>query len=274
MPSNGEMKAMTDEKRLSKLDIDGVKARACNLSPRGVRTRQSKPSSSEENMAKLDINGYNATFRTFVEFAQKTQRDGYDSACATATFAGKRITVSALSLHETSHLLRKTAEEVSNDSTRAIFRNAVSEMFGGEAKIPESVKKAMLLGDYGDGKPLTARRIMAVKDAIDAEDSMREKEVSPHDFRRDVRRGGSCHRLRQGHRRQGHGSAATSIQSNSRAFTTRFRRAASAATSTAASSHTASRPTSTWPSRSPSSSLTAIDGAGQDCLGRDCPNMV
>ena len=129
-------------------------------------------------MAKLDINGYNATFRTFVEFAQKTQRDGYDSACAKATLAGKRITVSALSLHETSHLLRKTAEEVSNDSTRAIFRNAVSEMFGGEAKIPESVKKAMRLGDYGDGKPLTARRIMAVKDAIDAEDSMRGKGVS------------------------------------------------------------------------------------------------
>ena len=31
-----EMKAMTDEKRLSKLDIDGVKARVCNLSPHGV----------------------------------------------------------------------------------------------------------------------------------------------------------------------------------------------------------------------------------------------
>ena len=30
------MKAMTDEKRLSKLDIDGVKARVRNLPPRGV----------------------------------------------------------------------------------------------------------------------------------------------------------------------------------------------------------------------------------------------
>ena len=83
-------------------------------------------------MAKLDINGYNATFRTFVEFAQKTQRDGYDSACATATLAGKRITVSALSLHETSYVLRTTGEKTANDSTRAIFRNAVTEMFGGE----------------------------------------------------------------------------------------------------------------------------------------------
>ena len=126
----------------------------------------------------LDINGYNATFRTFVEFAEKTQRDGYDSACAKATLAGKRITVSPLSLHETSYILRKTGEKTVNDSTRAIFRNAVTEMFGGEAKIPESVKKAMLLGDYGDGRPLTARHIMAVKDAIDAEDSMREKGVS------------------------------------------------------------------------------------------------
>lgn len=39
-------------------------------------------------------------------------------------------------------------------------------MFGGEAKIPKSVKKAMLLDDYGTGKPLTARRILAVKAAI------------------------------------------------------------------------------------------------------------
>ena len=68
----------------------------------------------------LDINGYNATFRTFVEFAQKTQRDGYDSACATATLAGKRITVSALSLHETSYILRKTGERPST-TRRARF---------------------------------------------------------------------------------------------------------------------------------------------------------
>lgn len=129
-------------------------------------------------MAKLDMNGYNATFRTFVEFAEKTRQDGYNSACARATFSGKKITVSALSLHETSYVLRKTGEKTVNDATRAIFKNAVAEMFGGEANIPERVKKAMLLGDYGNGSPLTARRIMAVKDAIDEEDSMREKGVS------------------------------------------------------------------------------------------------
>ena len=44
---------------------------------------------------------------------------------------------------------------------------------GGKAKIPASVRKAMLLGDYGHGKPLTARRIIAVKKAIDADGTTR-----------------------------------------------------------------------------------------------------
>jgi len=125
----------------------------------------------------LDINGYNGTFRTFVDFAQKTSRDGYGSACAKATLNDRQITVSALSLHETSAVLRKTAEKDSNEATRTLFRNAIIDMFGGEAKIPESVKKAMELDDYGKGRPLTARRIIAVKNAIDAEDSMRTKGV-------------------------------------------------------------------------------------------------
>lgn len=43
-------------------------------------------------------------------------------------------------------------------------------MFGGEQNIPESVKEAMLLKDYDCGKPLTARRIIAVRDAIVALD--------------------------------------------------------------------------------------------------------
>ena len=41
-------------------------------------------------------------------------------------------------------------------------------MFGGEGNIPDSVKDAMLLKDYGSGKPLTARRIMEVYKAIEA----------------------------------------------------------------------------------------------------------
>lgn len=126
----------------------------------------------------LDINGYNNAFRTFVDFAQKTHRDGYDSAAAKATLNERQLTVSALSLHETSYVLRKTAEKDSNDATRRIFRQAIIDMFGGEANIPASVKKAMVTSDYDKGRPLTARRIIAVKQAIDADGAMRMKGAS------------------------------------------------------------------------------------------------
>ncbi len=127
----------------------------------------------------LDINtGYSNVFKTFVEFAEKTYADGYDSACARATLNGRQLTVSALSLYETSYVLRKTAEKEINNSTRTLFMNAIADMFGGEAKIPPSVKKAMILSDYGEGRPLTARRIIAVKNAIDADGAMRIKGAS------------------------------------------------------------------------------------------------
>ena len=54
-----------------------------------------------------------------------------------------------------------------NNATRDAFMKAVADMFGGEDRIPDSVKDAMKLEDYGKGKPLTARRILAVKAAID-----------------------------------------------------------------------------------------------------------
>ena len=107
----------------------------------------------------LDINtGYSSAFKAFVDFAEKTNADGYDSASAKATLSSRTITVSPLSLHETSYFLRKGAEEKSNDATRALFRAAIIDMFGGEDKIPENVKDAMRLNDYGHGKPLTARQ--------------------------------------------------------------------------------------------------------------------
>lgn len=57
--------------------------------------------------------------------------------------------------------------KLANDTTRAIFRQSVAAMFGGESLIPENVKKAMKLDDYGKGKPLTAKRIRAVKIAVE-----------------------------------------------------------------------------------------------------------
>ncbi len=38
-----------------------------------------------------------------------------------------------------------------NNATREAFRKAVISMFGGESYIPESVKNAMKMQDYGKG---------------------------------------------------------------------------------------------------------------------------
>ncbi len=67
-----------------------------------------------------------------------------------------------------SALFRSRANKEANDATRALFKSAVFEMFGGEDNVPESVRAAMKMEDYGKGRPLTARRILAVKAAVDA----------------------------------------------------------------------------------------------------------
>lgn len=51
MPSNGEMKAMTDEKRLSKLDIDGVKARMVTIRGQLTLLDRFKPRTGNERNA-------------------------------------------------------------------------------------------------------------------------------------------------------------------------------------------------------------------------------
>ena len=56
-------------------------------------------------------------------------------------------------------ILRTKDAKAANDEVRELFRKSIAEMFGGEGNIPDSVKDAMLLKDYGSGKPLTARRI-------------------------------------------------------------------------------------------------------------------
>ena len=51
-------------------------------------------------------------------------------------------------------------------------------MFGGENRVPESVKKAMLMEDYDKGKPLTARRILAIKAAVDADGTAKARSAT------------------------------------------------------------------------------------------------
>ena len=111
-------------------------------------------------------------FQQFVQFAEG------------AVAAGKEKAVARLSESELGGIVTRTIKPTSadwvgvgagrlsslkkaNNTTREAFMKAVAEMFGGEDHIPGSVKDAMKLEDYGKGRPLTARRILAVKAAID-----------------------------------------------------------------------------------------------------------
>jgi hypothetical protein len=63
-------------------------------------------------------------------------------------------------------LRRHTADKNANDAVRRMFKQTIIDLFGGENRIPSDVRKKMELGDYNKGKPLTARRIAMVKDAV------------------------------------------------------------------------------------------------------------
>ena len=124
----------------------------------------------------LDINGYNATFKAFADFAAKSVEAGKGKAiarasadAATGALAGRDIKVATSdTLRGIFKWSRSDDDKAANDATRQLFKNAIIDMFGGESKIPAAVKKAMLMADYDCGKPLTARLILAVKIAIDA----------------------------------------------------------------------------------------------------------
>jgi len=53
-----------------------------------------------------------------------------------------------------------------NDDIRAEFKACVVDMFGGAANVPKDVEESLRLKDYGEGKPLTARRIMKVAEKV------------------------------------------------------------------------------------------------------------
>lgn len=109
-------------------------------------------------------------FTQFVQFAQRQMNAGNTKAIARdnvceAPLGGRKIT--AASGDKVAPFFgRSEANKDANNVARSLFRQAIRDMFGGENGIPQSVKDAMLLKDYDKGKPLTARRIMAVTRAI------------------------------------------------------------------------------------------------------------
>ena len=119
------------------------------------------------------VNGYNQQFQKFVDFASQKVEAGKGQAIARLDDAagnlGGHVITEARNdgVGGLSAFFRKTAQKTLNNTMREQFRNTVIDLFGGISKVPDSVLKAMKLEDYGQGKPLTAHRIMVVKASID-----------------------------------------------------------------------------------------------------------
>ena len=118
---------------------------------------------------------YNEQFKAFADFAADRVAAGKSKAVARAEnvynpFSSRTVEAAP---HDGpggfAALFRSGASKRANDAARDIFRDSVHDLFGGESLVPASVREAMKLGDYGAGKPLTARRIQAVKEAVDRE---------------------------------------------------------------------------------------------------------
>ena len=122
----------------------------------------------------MAINLDNVQFKQFVQFAESQANPGKSEAIARLAggnaLAGRTIVASGSDHVRHWYNVWKGGHSASNatenNDARALFREAVFAMFGGAEKVPESVKTAMKLEDYDQGKPLTARRIIAVRDAV------------------------------------------------------------------------------------------------------------
>lgn len=116
----------------------------------------------------IDINDafINAQFKTFVDFARG--KDADTKVRALIGNDGPERTVGAKSESVLNKIFfRVPSNKAVNNEVRTIFRASIIRMFGGETHIPASVKSAMKLGDYDKGRPLTARRILAVQSALE-----------------------------------------------------------------------------------------------------------
>ena len=113
--------------------------------------------------------GVNANYEAFVNWASSRTADtiadaasGLDGKMAVSDKVGDGNGFVA-------RIKRSGLQKDANNATRELFFGAVRDMFGGEAFIPESVKKAMHFSLFKSegGKPLSARRITEVKVAIE-----------------------------------------------------------------------------------------------------------
>ena len=116
----------------------------------------------------MAIDFSNTSFQKFASFAESVSRGTRVTFETQAGGAPGNFTVKALNNWDfVGNVKRGAAKRLVNDQVRALFLDAVGSLFGGQENIPDHVKKAMEMHNFNKGKPLTARRIIAVKKAIE-----------------------------------------------------------------------------------------------------------
>lgn len=113
----------------------------------------------------MSISSIDHQFAQFVAFAQKEIDAGKKTAIARLH---ADATIKRADGDHVGALKRSSLNRAANDQTRRLFTNVVCELFGGLSKVPKDVFKALELNKLDSGKPLTARRIVAVAKVVEA----------------------------------------------------------------------------------------------------------
>ena len=112
----------------------------------------------------MKINLNDQQYRQFVDFAAAVDKDDFAKLGA-----GSHV-VKKTEFDFYGNSRRGAPSREINDNVRALFKSTILRMFNvtSEEHLPESLRNAMKLHDYGEGRPLSARRIRAVDREIKA----------------------------------------------------------------------------------------------------------
>lgn len=154
-------------------DAGGMPSGITKIKGLGFDPRAGNVAAQGPGAINLDVAKYGAQFRAFVEFAsgQRNQDtiariEGEGHRLQGPDGAPRNIVVKEGD--GLKRMSRSQNDKDVNDNVRALFRRTVLAVCGAESvdELPEAVRDAMKTDDHGHGKPLTARRINAVHDAI------------------------------------------------------------------------------------------------------------
>ena len=114
-------------------------------------------------MSQIRLAGLNETLQSFASFANANETN--ESRVALLGATARNISIVAGNGNSVGH--GAAAREI-NNLVRDTFINAIVAQYGGKLEnVPVAVRAALDLGDYGKGKPLTARNIRAVFQAVE-----------------------------------------------------------------------------------------------------------